>query len=92
MWRLTVHHLRALGASNTPAGIWQAGTPHMATRAPWPRFGASRLTLRPAADDVAETLVLILGYAGPAITTFMTLSSAEASLRGPARAALSVAG
>ena len=39
-----------------------------------------------------ETLVLILDYAGPAIATFTTLRSAEASPRGPVRAALVVAG
>ena len=33
-----------------------------------------------------------MDYAGPAIATLMTLRSAEASLRGPARAALAVAG
>ena len=64
MWRLAVRHLRALGAPNTPVGIWQAGTLHMVTHAPWSRFGASRLTFGPAADDFGETLVLILGYAG----------------------------
>ena len=89
-WRLTAHHLRAVGAPSTPADIWQAGTLHMATHAPWPRFGASRLTVRPAADEFGETLVLILDYAGPAIATFMTLRSVEASLRGPARAALAL--
>ena len=89
MWRRTVLHLRALGAPSTPADIWEADTLHMVTHAP---LGASRLTLRPAADDFGETLALILDYAGPAIATFMTLRSAEASLRGPARAALAVAG
>ena len=91
-WRLTVLRLRALGASCTPAGIWEAGTLHMVTHAPLLRLEGSRLTLRRAADDFGETLVLILDYAGPAIATFMTLRSAEASLRGPVRAALAVAG
>ena len=89
MWKLTAHHLRALGASSTPADIWEAGTLHMATHAP---LGASRRASRPAADDFGETRALILDYAGPAIATFMTLRSAEASLRGPVRAALAVAG
>ena len=88
MWRLTVLHLRALGASSAPADIWGAGTLHRVTHAP---LGASRLTFRPAADDFGETLVLILD-AGPAIATFMTLRSAEASLRGPVNAALALAG
>ena len=47
---------------------------------------------KPAADDFGEAVVLILDYAGPAVTTFMTLRLAEASLRGPVRAALCVTG
>ena len=90
MWRLTILHLRALGASSAPADIWEAGTLHMVAHAPLFRLGASRLALRPAADDFGETLVLIWDSAGPAIATFMTLRSAEASLRGPARAALAL--
>ena len=36
--------------------------------------------------------MLILDYAWPAIAAFTTLRSAEASLRGPVRAALAVTG
>jgi hypothetical protein len=50
------------------------------------------MTFKLAAVDFGETLVLILDYAGPAITTFMTLRNAEASLRAPVRAALDIAG
>ena len=92
MWRITIHRLRALGESSTAADIWQAGTLHLVLHAPWSRGGASRMTFKPAADDFGESLVLILDYAGPAITTFMTLKNAEASLRGPVRAALDVTG
>ena len=40
----------------------------------------------------ARLWFLILDYAGPAVATFMTLRHGEASLRGPARAALSLTG
>ena len=64
----------------------------MVEHAPWSRGGASSMTFKPAADDFGETLVLILDYAGPAITTFMTLRHAEASLRAPVPAVLDVTG
>ena len=92
MWRITIHQLLALSASSAPAEIWQAGTLHIVLRAPWSRGRACRMTFKPAAGDFGETLVLILDYAGPAITTFMTLRNAEASLRAPVRAALDVTG
>ena len=72
--------------------IWQAGTLHVVQHAPWLRGGASRIIFKPPADDFGETVVLILDYVGPAIATFMTLRHREASLRGPARAALSLTG
>jgi hypothetical protein len=50
------------------------------------------MTFKPAAGDFGETLVLILDYAGPAITTFMTLRTTEASLHAPVRATLDVTG
>ena len=62
----------------------------MVQHAPWLRGGASRIVFKPLAGDFGETVVLILDYAGPAIATFMTLRHGEASLRGPARAALSL--
>ena len=92
MWRITVHRLRALGAFTAPVDIWQAGTLHVVQHAPWVRGGASRIVFKPLADDFGETVVLILDYAGPAIATFMTRRHREASLRGPARAALSLTG
>ena len=92
LWRITVHHLRALSTSSTPADIWQAGTLHLALHAPLSRSGASRITFKPAADDFGETMLLVLDYAGPTVTTFTTLRHADASLRGPVRAALNVTG
>ena len=83
MRRITVHQLIALNASSAPADIWQTGTLHIVLRAPWSRGRACRMTFKPAAGGFGETLVLILDYAGPAITTFMTLSNTEASLRAP---------
>ena len=71
---------------------WQAGTLHVVQHAPWLRGGASRIIFKPLADDFGETVALILDYAGPAVTTFMALRHREASLRGPARAALSLTG
>ena len=64
----------------------------MVQHAPWSHGVASRLVFKPAADDFGETVVLILDYAGPAATTFMTLRHVEASRRGPARAALRLTG
>ena len=40
MWWIIVHRLRALGAFTAPVDIWQAGTLHVAQRAPMaPRRG-----------------------------------------------------
>jgi hypothetical protein len=46
------------------------------------------MTFSPPSDDCGETLILVLDYAGPAITTFMTLRRETATLSGPVRAAL----
>ena len=90
MWRITIHQLRALPETSTPIDIWQAGTLHMLVRAPRTRSGSGRMTFAPAAEEFGETLVLVLEYAGPAITAFMTLKGSDAQLRGPVRAALDI--
>ena len=83
MWRITIHQLRALPGSSVALDIWQAGTLHILVRAPRTRSGSGRMTFAPAAEDFGETLVLVLDYAGPAITAFMTLEGSDAKLRGP---------
>ena len=90
MWRITIHQLRALPGSSVALDIWQAGTLHILVRAPRTRSGSGRMTFAPAAEDFGETLVLVLDYAGPAITAFMTLKGSDAKLRGPVLAALDI--
>jgi hypothetical protein len=50
------------------------------------------MTFSPATTDFGDTLVLVLDYAGPAVTTFTTLRHQNATLSGPVRAALQLSG
>ena len=89
-WNITLHHGQAL-ASRTQAGIiWQTSTLHMVSHAPLFGLAAKHSAYRRPADDSGATLVLILDWAGPVITTFLTLRCSEALLRGPVRATLDV--
>ena len=92
MWRISIHQLRALPAESNATEVWGAGTLHILERAPRTLGGRGRMTFSPAAEDFGETLVLVLDYAGPAITAFMTLRSPEARLSGPVRAVLDLEG
>ena len=89
-WNITLRHGQAL-ASRTQAGIiWQTSALHMVSHAPLFGVAAKHSAYRRPADDSGATLVLILDWAGPVITTFLTLRCSEALLRGPVRATLDV--
>ena len=92
IWKIGIHQLRSLPADCSATAVWQAGTVHVLESAPRTRGGRGRMTFSPASDDCGETLVLVLDYAGPAITTFMTLRRENAALTGPVRAALALSG
>ncbi|MFM7978936.1 MAG: hypothetical protein ACKPKO_06430, partial [Candidatus Fonsibacter sp.] len=75
MWRIDVHHFRALPEANTERDIWQSGNGLI-------------LRIKPPATSFGDTLAFVLDYQRPAIAAFKTLLSSGNQSGVPVRAPL----